>query len=92
MADYKLKTYICPVANSFSAQIVYNKKTMLVVVVPQFRQDGMHYEINIKGYPRFFMAWSPLGRYDVIDEDMSLPYDLVLLVSDALEQNTIKRR
>lgn len=63
---------------------------MLVVVVPKLRQDGMHYEINIKGFPRFEMAWSPLGRFDVAGEDQELPYELVLAVSDLLEKE--KRR
>jgi hypothetical protein len=75
------------VANSFSKQIVYNKKPLLAVFVPQLRPDGMHYEVNIKGYPRFYMAWSPLGRFDVIGEESNdLPYELVLAVSDAIEK------
>ncbi len=79
--------YICIVSNSFSRQIVFNKKSLLAVIVPQLRQDGMHYEVNIKGYPRFFMAWSALDRYDIIsNEDQKLPYELVLAVSDAIEQ------
>lgn len=75
-------------ANSFSKQVIFNKKTLLVVIIPQLRQDGMHYEVNIKGYPRFFMAWSPLGRFDIINEDgLNLPYELVLAVSDAIEKH-----
>jgi hypothetical protein len=78
------------VANSFSKQIVFDKKTMLAVVIPQLRKDGMYYEVNIKGYPRFYMAWSPLGRFDVTGEESSLlPYRLVLAVSDMIEK--IKR-
>jgi hypothetical protein len=48
------------------------------------RQDGLYYEVNIKGYPRFFMTWTELGRYDVVDGN-GLPYNLVLAVSDLLE-------
>ncbi len=60
---------------------------MLVVVIPQLRKDGMYYEVNIKGYPRFYMAWSPLGRFDVTGEESGLlPYQLVLAVSDMIEQ------
>ena len=73
-------------ANSFSQQVVFNKKGLLVVVVPQLRKDGMYYEVNIKGYPRFYMKWSPLGRYDVADDDAAIPYQLVLSVSDMLER------
>lgn len=78
-------------ANSFSKQVIFNKKPLLAVIVPQLRQDGMHYEVNIKGYPRFFMAWSPLGRYDIINEEgIELPYELVLAVSDVIEQQRKK--
>ena len=74
------------VASSFSKQVVYNKKALLAVILPQLRQDGMYYEVNIQGYPRFYMSWSPLGRYDIAGEDVSIPYELVLAVSDAIEK------
>jgi hypothetical protein len=74
------------VANSFSRQVIFDKKTVLAVVVPQLRKDGMYYEVNIKGYPRFFMKWSELGRYDVVEE-RGLPYQLVLAVSDVIEKS-----
>jgi len=73
------------VANSFSRQVIFDKKTVLAVVVPQLRKDGMYYEVNIKGYPRFFMKWSELGRYDVVEE-RGVPYQLVLAVSDIIPQ------
>jgi len=79
------------VANSFSKQLVFEKKTLLAVIVPQLRQDGMYYEVNIKGYPRFYMSWSPLGRYDITDEELKLPYQLVLGVSDLIEQERGRR-
>ena len=60
---------------------------MLAVIISQLRKDGMYYEVNIKGYPRFYMAWSPLGRYDIVnEEDSTLPYQLVLAVSDVIEK------
>jgi hypothetical protein len=75
------------VSNSFSKQLVFDKKTLLAVIIPQLRKDGMYYEVNIKGYPRFYMAWSALGRYDIVgDEETSLPYQLVLAVSDIIEK------
>jgi hypothetical protein len=75
------------VANSFSKQVIFDKKTVLAVVVPQLRKDGMYYEVNIKGYPRFFMKWSELGRYDVVNgEEYKLPYQMVLAVSDIIPQ------
>lgn len=70
---------------NFTKTIYFDKKSVLAAVVPHMRQDGLYYEINIKGYPRFFMTWSELGRYDVVD-DVALPYNLVLSVSDMLEQ------
>lgn len=74
-------------SNSFSKQLVFDKKTLLAVIIPQLRKDGMYYEVNIKGYPRFYMAWSALGRYDIVgDEETSLPYQLVLAVSDIIEK------
>lgn len=74
-------------SNSFSQQIIFDKKPLLATIVPQLRKDGMYFEVNIKGYPRFFMSWSALGRYDVAEgEDAQLPYLLVLAVSDMIEQ------
>jgi hypothetical protein len=74
------------VASSFSKQLIFNKKPILAVIIPQLRKDGMYYEVNIKGFPRFYMAWSPLGRYDITDNnDIKLPYELVLAVSDLIE-------
>ena len=52
----------------------------------------MHYEVNIKGHPRFLMAWSALGRYDVIEGEPTVPYEVVLAVSDIIEQQTGKKR
>ena len=81
------KILLLTVAHSFSAQLVHNKKPMLAVIVPQLRKDGMHYEVNIKGYPRFYMLWSALGRYDITDPELRLPYELVLAVSDMIEKH-----
>ncbi len=73
--------------DSISKHLVFNKKTLLAVIIPQLRKDGMYYEVNIKNYPRFYMAWSPLGRYDVAgDEPPEIPYELVLAVSDVIEK------
>jgi len=58
---------------------------MLAVIVPALRRDGMHYEVNIKGYPRFYMTWTAMDRYDVVAPAPKLPYALVLAVSDAIE-------
>ncbi len=80
--------YLRGVANSFSSQLIFEKKTYLAVIIAQLRKDGMHYEVNIKGFPRFFMKWSALGRYDLVNsDDLKLPYQLVLAVSDVLEKH-----
>ena len=82
-----INNYICTVSNSFSKQVVFDKKPLLATIVPQLKKDGMYYEVNIKGYPRFLMNWSPLGRYDIAnDQDVTIPYQLVLAVSDVIEQ------
>lgn len=79
-------------ARSFSQQVLFDGKKTLAVIVPQLRKDGMHYEINVPGYPRFFMAWSALGRYDSIgDEAPLIPYPLVLAISDLLAEE-VKRK
>lgn len=53
------------------------------------RRNGMHYEVNVQGFPRFFMRWTELGRYDILpnteDEEM-LSYALILAASDAIEK------
>ncbi len=80
-------------ANSFSRSVFFDKKTLLATVVPQLRKDGMYYEVNIKNYPRFYMVWSPLGRYDATGDDSAdIPYQLVLAVSDMIERNVGKKR
>jgi len=71
---------------NFSIRLNFDGKNVLAVIVSQVRQDGRYYEINIAGFPRFFMKWSALGRYDVVpQEGVKLPYNLVLALSDALE-------
>ena len=77
---------------NFSKVIHFDKQHALAVAVPHMRKDGLYYEVNIKGYPRFFMRWSELGRYDVTGEvESPLPYNMVLAVSDMLEAETRKK-
>lgn len=73
-------------AGNFTQRVTYNGTSVLAVIVPQLRKDGMYYEVNIAGFPRFYMTWSALERYDVTgDETQSIPYELQLAVSDAIE-------
>jgi hypothetical protein len=32
-------------------RIRYDGKTVLAVIIPEHRQNGMYYEVNIKGFP-----------------------------------------
>lgn len=73
-------------AGNFTQRVTYNGTSVLAVIVPQLRKDGMYYEVNIAGFPRFYMTWSALERYDVTgDETQSIPYELQLAVSDMIE-------
>ncbi len=59
----------------------------MAVILPQHRKDGTYYEVNIPQFPRFYMGWSALGRYDLAPEsEQDIPYDLVLAVSDVIEK------
>lgn len=71
---------------NFSKRVAFDGNTALAVIVPQFRKDGIYYEVNIKGYPRFYMKWSSFDRYDVVTQEVKLPYSLVLAISDAIEE------
>ncbi|MCF8450349.1 MAG: hypothetical protein K9G49_10815 [Taibaiella sp.] len=74
-------------ADSFSRQVNFEKRTLLAVIIPQLRKDGMYYEVNMKGYPRFYMRWCALDRYDIAGTDPPvIPYGLLLAVSDVIEK------
>lgn len=77
-------------AHNFSKQFVVDGTNLLAVIIPELRKDGMYYEVNIKGYPRFRMAWSALGRFDITGEGTSVPYNIVLAVSDIIEAESKK--
>lgn len=76
---------------NFTTQIRYDGKTVFAAIISEVRNDGRYYEVNIKGFPRFYMRWSELERYDVVTEGLNLPYNLVLAVSDALEEKEKKK-
>jgi len=77
-------------AHNFSRQFVVDGTNLLAIIIPELRKDGMYYEVNIKGYPRFRMAWSALGRFDITGEAASVPYNIVLAVSDMIEAENKK--
>lgn len=73
-------------AQNFTMRIPFEGDMVLAIIIPQHRKDGMYYEVNIKGYPRFYMTWSALERYDILQETgIKIPYELILSVSDAIE-------
>ena len=73
-------------AKNFTANIEIDGQTLLMIAIPQMRKNGMHYEVNIKNIPRFYVNWSPLGRYDISEgQDVKIDDKIVLAVSDAIE-------
>jgi hypothetical protein len=77
-------------ARNFSTNLLYDRQKHFVVFIPLMKSDGMHYEVNIKSFPRFEVAWSTMGRYDIVadadGEIPAIPYELILAVSDVLEK------
>jgi hypothetical protein len=79
-------------AHNFTAPVSFEGKTVLAVIVPALRRNGMHYEVNISGYPRFWMHWGVMDRFEVVrPTDVKLPDALVLAVSDAIERTQPQR-
>ncbi len=65
----------------------YQGNWLAVHVLPQARHNGLHYEVNIKGFPRFYLKWVASGRFDLCDpKQPSIPDELILLVSDEIEK------
>lgn len=77
--------FLCRMAHNFSKQLTVDGKNLLAIIVPELRKDGMYYEVNIKGFPRFKMSWSALGRYDIVEPNDAIPYNVLLVVSDIIE-------
>jgi hypothetical protein len=74
-------------AQNFTTAVNFDGQTALAVIVPALRRNGMHYEVNIAGFPRFWMRWGAMERYEVVrPADVRLPDALVLAVSDAIER------
>ena len=74
-------------AHNFTAPVHFDGRTLLSVVVPAMRGNGMHFEVNVPGYPRFWMRWGAMERYEVVrPADAKLPDALVLAVSDVIER------
>ena len=73
---------------NFTSTLRYNGQNLALIILPALRRNGMHYEINIPGYPRFFMKWSELDRYDIVNgQELKVPDGLIIQVSDIIEKN-----
>jgi hypothetical protein len=74
-------------AQNFTKRVSYKGEMLLAVIIPQHRKNGMYYEVNIKGHPRFYMTWTAMERYDIANADeVTIPYELAFAVSDAIEK------
>ncbi|MEI8280117.1 MAG: hypothetical protein WCG87_10165 [Bacteroidota bacterium] len=74
-------------ARNFTKRIPFEGKTVFASFIPEMRKNGLYFEVNVTNIPRFYMTWSPLGRFDIVpQEGLSVPYDLILALSDVLEK------
>lgn len=72
-------------ARSLVHNLSWQGRTVPASILTQQRPDGLYYEVNVPDVPRFRMRWSPLDRYDLVEEDgVEVPYELVLLIADLL--------
>jgi hypothetical protein len=78
---------------AFTTILTVDGRSYPASILPALRRNGMHYEVNVHSFPRFFMRWSELDRYDILpgDETTKVPYDLVLAASDAIERQVRRR-
>lgn len=77
---------------NFTARISYDGHIVPATIIPQHRKDGMYYEVNIPGIERFYMHWSVMDRFEVVpQEGLTLPDNLVLAVSDTIEEKLNKK-
>jgi hypothetical protein len=75
-------------AKNFTTSIVINGEILPVIIIPQMRRNGMHYEVNINNIPRFYVTWSALDRYDLSpNQEVHISDEILLAVSDAIEKN-----
>ena len=78
---------------AFTTILSFDGRTAQASILPSLRRNGMHYEVNVQGFPRFFMRWTELGRYDILPHTEGaekLPYALILAASDAIERKVGK--
>ncbi|MEO6830974.1 MAG: hypothetical protein ABI378_01965 [Chitinophagaceae bacterium] len=74
-------------AQNFSTKIPFDGKNLLAIVIPALRNNGMHYEVNIVGFPRFWLRWGVSDRFELASHSgKGVPDALVLAVSDEIEK------
>lgn len=72
---------------NFTVSIHADGCVHVAVILPAMKRNGLHYEVNIAGLPRFLMRYGALGRYEVMREEARLiPDAIALAVSDAIEE------
>jgi len=71
--------------NLTEKQIRYQGQILAVKILRRQKQNGRHFEVNITGYPRFYLRWSAANRFDLTESNNGLPEELILLVSDLME-------
>lgn len=78
--------YLWRLAQNFTTPIAFEGRSYLAVIVPSMRGNGMHYEVNIPGFPRFWLRWGASDKYELAKPaDAKVPDGLLLAVSDAIE-------
>ncbi|MBS1615763.1 MAG: hypothetical protein JST06_06545 [Bacteroidetes bacterium] len=71
---------------NFTTSIRFEGRRHLAVVVPMTRSNGLHFEVNIPGFPRFWLRWGTSDKYELVKPgDAKIPDGLLLAVSDAIE-------
>lgn len=74
-------------ATNFTANIPFEGRLLQAVILPSLRRNGMHYEVNIPGFPRFWLRWGAMDRFEISrPAGVQVPDALVLAVSDAIEK------
>ena len=80
------RAYLWPVAHNFTTAVSFEGRRHLAVIVPTMRGNGMHYEVNIPGFPRFWLRWGATDKYELVKPaDAKIPDGLILALSDAIE-------
>lgn len=73
--------------HNFTATVYFDGQSSIATILPVMREDGQQYEVNISGFPRFWVRWGPLDRYEMVKkEGVVIPDSVLLAVSDLIEE------